>query len=475
MALSVPQGNFTIHQLKNLKVGDMGFSALCTYFNKKVWGNTIYGSKEEFEKVFISFVVTHVDSKKGEFRLRFDALPEGENIQRYSLKKVLKDKQIMKYYFFCADASVLPQGHSVIHSVPDDEVILLPVPKKSKKRADPPENSACNHTTQPINLSDSEPGPYKSHLNVADSPTFPAALPSSSVHSSTTQECVVSESLDRVHVNVTVPTDEELNWTETQQNEDVQICAFVPDATPVQEPLTSKFQHPFSTSIRQSRQIVPNVNSNEMPPPMFAHQTNTSSHSIGERVAVVWTVGVADEWFPGTVVEIENGKYKVRCDDGDVTAFRNASELVALNDAPGSNMKTPVCLDLFKSPDPKVVAQSPKENVRAQPMKKQKRAKVSTNQQTNPHEGKTLSEFMVHHILLSNSQDGRACVLGKKCIKLKNLNNARGLSNHNPLSKTISATSYCKGCTDLAGKKVCMHEFCYFVKHGLVKLEDEFM
>ena len=62
----------------------------------------------------------------------------------------------------------------------------------------------------------------------------------------------------------------------------------------------------------------------------------------------------------------------MRCDDGDVTAFRNASELVALNDAPGSNMKTPVCLDLFKSPDPKVVAQSPKENVRAQLMKKQK-------------------------------------------------------------------------------------------------------
>ena len=77
---------------------------------------------------------------------------------------------------------------------------------------------------------------------------------------------------------------------------------------------------------------------------MFAHQINTSSHSIGDRVAVVWTVGVADEWFPGTVVEIENGKYKVRCDDGDVTAFRNASELVALNDAPGSNMKTPVCV-----------------------------------------------------------------------------------------------------------------------------------
>ena len=113
----------------------------------------------------MSFVVTHVDSKKGEFCLRFDALPEGENIQRYSLKKVLKDKQIMKYYFFCADASVLPQGHYVIHSVSDDEVILLPVPKKSKKRADPPENSACDHTTQPINLSDSEPGPYKSHLN----------------------------------------------------------------------------------------------------------------------------------------------------------------------------------------------------------------------------------------------------------------------------------------------------------------------
>ena len=240
----------------------------------------------------------------------------------------------MKYYFFCVDASVLPQGHSVVHSVPDDEVILLPVPKKLKKRADPPENSACDQTTRPINLSDSEPGPYKSHLNVADSPTFPAALPSSSVHSSTTQECVVSESLDRVHVNVTVPTDEELNWTETQQNEDVQICAFVPDATPVQEPLTAKFQHPFSTSIRQSRQIVPNVNSNKMPPPMFAHQTNTSSHSIGYRVAVVWTVGGADEWFPGTVVEIENGKYKVRCDDGDVTAFRNASELVELNDAP---------------------------------------------------------------------------------------------------------------------------------------------
>ena len=112
-----------------------------------------------------------------------------------------------------------------------------------------------------------------------------------------------------------------------------------------------------------------------MPPPIFAHQTNTSSHSIGlgDRVAVVWTVGVADEWFPGTVVEIENGKYKVRCDDGDVTAFRNASELVELNDAPGSNysnMKTPVCLNFFKSPDPKVVAQSPNQNVRAQPMKK---------------------------------------------------------------------------------------------------------
>ena len=82
--------------------------------------------------MFISFVVTHVDSKKGEFRLRFDALPEGENIQRYSLKKVLKDKQIMKYYFFCADASVLPQGHSVIHSVPDDEVIFFQFPKSRR-------------------------------------------------------------------------------------------------------------------------------------------------------------------------------------------------------------------------------------------------------------------------------------------------------------------------------------------------------
>ena len=148
MTLSAPLGNFTIHQLKNLKVGDMGFSALCTYFNEKVWGNTIYGSKDKFEKVFISFVVTDADIKKGEFCLKFDALPEGKNIQVYSLKKVMKDKHFfLKYYFFGADASVLPQGHSVIHSVPDDEVILLPVPKKLKKSADPPENSACNETT----------------------------------------------------------------------------------------------------------------------------------------------------------------------------------------------------------------------------------------------------------------------------------------------------------------------------------------
>ena len=92
---------------------------------------------------------------------------------------------------------------------------------------------------------------------------------------------MVSESLDIVHVIVTVPTDK------------------VPDATQVQEPLTAKFQHHFSTSICQSRQIVQNVNSNEMPLPIFSHQTNTS-HSIGDKVAVVWTVGGADEWFPGT-------------------------------------------------------------------------------------------------------------------------------------------------------------------------------
>ena len=52
-----------------------------------------------------------------------------------------------------------------------------------------------------------------------------------------------------------------------------------------------------------------------------------------------------------------------------------------MNDAPGSHIKTPVCLNLFKSPHPKVVAQSPRENVTA-PMKKQKMSK-NLNKQTD--------------------------------------------------------------------------------------------
>lgn len=115
-----------LETLKELKVGDGGFTALCTFYDEKLWGSSSFGAAAEFCLQFIKFQVTKTKLLRNgtiSFQIRFPALKES-----YSFKsdKFIADEQVQKFYFF-GNSSVLPENASVLEVVAKD-AILFPNP-----------------------------------------------------------------------------------------------------------------------------------------------------------------------------------------------------------------------------------------------------------------------------------------------------------------------------------------------------------